>query len=454
MLLLRTSPEFVAEKTYACTVLLSEILGIQFQLEFQPGAKNYQILLPNGDEVIIEDHFFAKQSGDNYLSAANIPEQAISFTNPFDPQETLTGIYGRAHYSKQEKSSHCGIDLFASAFFMLSRWEEYVLPERDAFGRFPAKYALSVRSGFLDRPVVNEYANFLRQMLEQAGWQEPRKSRSFNFQLSCDVDHPRLWWSTAARLRTLGGSIFQRKNLLETGWWLKNHIFTHQDPFDIFDDWMDLFEKNGLLAHFNFLGERPKTSDCYYPLQHPFVLQLMQKIHARGHNIGFHPSREAWADPLVFEQELNSLRSVSPQSVTTGRQHFLCFSAPDTWQHWADAGMDWDSSMGYPEAEGFRCGICQPFPVFNFKTKKTLALYEKPLIAMDVTLAQYRNYSPNEALERLLLLRRQVAKHGGEFVLLWHNSSWNTYFWAPWQRVFLEFLGTVLPVSPSPRVAP
>jgi hypothetical protein len=29
-----------------------------------------------------------------------------------------------------------------------------------------------------------------------------------------------------------------------------------------------------------------------------------------------------------------------------------------------------------------------------------------------------------------------VDKHGGEFVLLWHNSSWNDYFWKDWRRVY------------------
>ena len=104
--------------------------------------------------------------------------------------------------------------------------------------------------------------------------------------------------------------------------------------------------------------------------------------------------------------------------------------------------MDWDSTAGYSEIEGFRCGICHDFPVFDFLERKMLHLREKPLIAMDVTLAHYQRYSSVEATEQLLKLRRQVEKHQGEFVLLWHNSSWNTYFWAPWKEVFLRFIAT------------
>ena len=102
--------------------------------------------------------------------------------------------------------------------------------------------------------------------------------------------------------------------------------------------------------------------------------------------------------------------------------------------------MVWDSSLGYPEAEGFRCGMCRDFPVFNFLTREVLPLREKPLIAMDITLAQYRGYTPEQALEWLFHLRRQVDKHGGEFVLLWHNSSWNTFFWKDWRPVYETFV--------------
>jgi len=238
----------------------------------------------------------------------------------------------------------------------------------------------------------------------------------------------------------LGGSIFKRGDFGEAGFWLKNHFFQKKDPYDVFDSWLDLFEKNGLRGHFNFLGKRPPSSDCWYPLEHPFVKNLIEKIAGRGHVVGFHPSYEAFENQQVFEKELTSLRALSPTPVATGRQHYLRFAAPHTWQVWEDTGMDWDSTLGYPEAEGFRCGICQDFPVFNFLTRKMLNLREKPLIAMDVTLALYQKYSPETAFQKLRQLRRQVERHDGEFVLLWHNSSWNTYFWADWREVFLRGL--------------
>jgi hypothetical protein len=59
---------------------------------------------------------------------------------------------------------------------------------------------------------------------------------------------------------------------------------------------------------------------------------------------------------------------------------------------------------------------------------------------MDVTLALYRRYTPQQALERLFELKEEVLKYNGTFTLLWHNSSWNTHFWTPWKRVFTNFI--------------
>ena len=103
---------------------------------------------------------------------------------------------------------------------------------------------------------------------------------------------------------------------------------------------------------------------------------------------------------------------------------------------WEAAGLQEDSTLGYPEAEGFRCGICHDYPVFDTEQRKMLHLREKPLIAMDVTFAQYRGYTPEQAEARLSQLRIEVQKHGGDLTLLWHNSSWNTPFWEDWKEVF------------------
>lgn len=418
------------------------MLGIEYRV-VHVEQQGYVIRLPDGGVLVLEDYFFQAAKNDNYLHISSVPEQVerLSFQG-----EDFVVLFGLPVISTSVESAvpkiHCGVDIMASTFFMLSRWEEYVLPDRDEHGRFPAKASLAMRHHFLDRPVVNEWADLLWMLLRQAGWQQPRPIRKYQLSVSCDVDHPRLWWSPAARLKTLLGSILQRQDFGEAKYWFRKYLFQPGDPYDVFDEWMDIFEQHNLKVQFNFLGSRAVTSDCYYPLNDPFIRKTIQKMAARGHGIGFHPSYEAFEQKTQFRHELDTLRQLSPVPVTTGRQHYLRFAAPDTWRVWEDNDMAWDSTLGYSESEGFRCGMCYDFPVFDFLERKMLALREKPLLAMDVTLALYQKYTPEQATARLHQLRQQVRKHQGEFVFLWHNSSWNTYFWAKWKKVFLQFIAT------------
>ncbi len=425
MLIIHTSNQLLAEKKYASHVLIREILGIDFQAIPVPDQNFHQISLPNGATLNIENHF-------------GLTPSPSTLPHPFHPGQNIVCLFGNPQFSIENQRIACGTDLFAAAFFMLSRQEENNPVALDKHGRFPAHNSLACQAGFLHRPVVNEWAELLWEMLLRLGWNQPRKKRQPRLSISCDVDHPRLWWNPADRLRTLGGAIFKRGSVKEAIYFARHHLFRKKDPYDVFDDWLDLLERHGHVAQFNFMGKRPVSSDCWYPLEHPFVLNLMQKIAERGHRIGFHPSYEAFDDPNTFKRELASLQAVSPLEIVSGRQHYLRFAAPRTWQVWEEAGLGTDSSLGYPEAEGFRCGICHDYPVFDTDTGKMLNLRELPLVAMDVTLAQYRGYSPELASERLLQLRREVEKHGGDFTLLWHNSSWNTAFWEAWKAVFIE----------------
>lgn len=402
-----------------------------FRLLVNEGLEVYRFTLPNGKTFVLEDHFFKNTLNHHYLDDHFLPK-AVFFSEETD----VVGLYGRNHLEYIPEALHCGIDLVASAFFMLSRWEEVVTTDRDAHGRFPASASTAVKHGFLNRPVVDEYAALIRHFLLQLGWYESFPEKTFTVVPTHDVDHPRLWWNPMDRFRTLAGSFRRKHSLAEIRWWFRQT----RDPYDTFDTFMDLSEQNGWISRFNFMGLRPKSSDAWYPPDHPLVTSLIKRIRERGHVIGFHPSYEAFEDENLFKNELQSIRQVSGEAVLTGRQHYLRFAVPETWNRWQNAGLKTDSSMGYAEMPGFRCGICRSFPVFDVLKREKLNLLEQPLMFMDVSLALYQKTTVEEALKQALALRAQVEKHRGEWVVLWHNSSWNTPFWEPWQAIYQDII--------------
>ena len=60
-----------------------------------------------------------------------------------------------------ERRIEVPLDIFGSAFFMLTRYEEMVITERDTHGRFPARASIAYREGLLERPIVDEYLELL-----------------------------------------------------------------------------------------------------------------------------------------------------------------------------------------------------------------------------------------------------------------------------------------------------
>jgi hypothetical protein len=438
-LIVRTDAHAQPEKAYALRLLLTEVLGLACRIEWTTEAEaGYTITWADSlAQLYIEDHFFARWPDGGYLRPEALPTEVATVASPFDSTPLTVFFADVACFSSVEmshwelRSPDRGLlrmDVVAAAFLMATRWEEQVVPDRDRWGRFPAAASLAERYGFLDRPVVHEWAELIWQALLRLGYPpQVRPRRVAKTILSCDIDHPRLWWHSWERLRTVAGELTRPDGLRGVRYWLSGPIWRKRDPFDTIDAIMEL----GQGQHFNVLGKRPTHYDCWYDLEHPAVQQLLKRIaaHAGGHTIGFHPSREAHTDSAQFASELASLRACSPMPVTTGRYHYLMFEAPHTWRTWAKHDLKEDSTLGYSEREGFRAGLCVPYQVFDTEARQPLPVREQPLVAMDVTLAQYRQYTPDMALERLRILKAHTVRWGGDFTLLWHNSSLHTPQW-------------------------
>lgn len=56
----------------------------------------------------------------------------------------------------------------------------------------------------------------------------------------------------------------------------------------------------------------------------------------------------------------------------------------------ADAGMSYDSTLGYADRPGFRCGTCFEYTAFDVVSDQPLSLRIRPLIAMDCTVIAER----------------------------------------------------------------
>ena len=271
----------------------------------------------------------------------------------------------------------------------------------------------------------------LWKMLLHLGHNKKRKETAYQPIITHDVDVPFLWNNNSPKrcLKEavkviLRPSMKQFKRAKSSIVSLLNY---KKDPHWTFELLMDISEAYGLKSYFFFMSGGTSDKDNFFKIDSPKITSLIQNIKEKGHHIGFHPSYNGHNDFKQFQHELQKLTAVSNTNIHFGRQHYLRFEVPKTWELWDASGCTWESTMGYAGHIGFRSGICTPYTTFNFLERKPLKVKERPLIAMDCTLFDYMNLSNEQGLVQLEELKKIIKRYKGEFVFLWHNS----YFQRP-----------------------
>ena len=447
----------VPEVEYTFHCLLTEFLGLQYDLEISPDAQDY-VISKNGKNIVIKNHFFKASDPESWYQQHIIPSKTSNSVFEINNKKYLIhSIFGKAELEEKDLNYFLEADIIASTFFMLSRWEEAIKTERDEHGRFSAKNSIAFQNDFLQKPIVNEYIELLWVLLKKIGIEQSRKKRHFQIVPTHDVDIPFLFPSMFAGFRSIARHLISRASFMDGIHYLKKY-FKGEDAYDTHGIFLEEAEKIGEKAHFFFMSGGKNKFDPRPQITHPKVKKLIEKIKSRGHHIGFHPSYETFKNPELFSEEKLRLEKITEEKVVTGRQHYLRFDIPATWEMWDDGEMQWDSSMGYSDAMGFRCGVCYPFPVFDFRSRKKLDLIEKPLLLMEVTLGLYLKPTLPEATDQVKKLMNEVKKYEGEFVFLWHNSSLNFRQFSKYNSILFDLIynktGAKLPkissFDPSP----
>jgi len=434
------------ERKYILEIIILEILGIEYSIEFIQ-TEYYEFCFGENKSLKVKDSFFNKFPEPNsYLNKKNIPDSIHFITNDLTAEDNMPLIYGDGETSYNQNEIVTNADIFSSTFYMLSRWEEYVCTEMDEHDRFDEKKSLAVKNNFIYRPVVNEYIEYFWNALVYIGYSGKRKKRNFDLLLTHDIDHLVKWKKMKIYLQDVYKNLKKPKSVIQV---TKSYISTlydnKNDPFNTWDYLMDQSEKIGIKSHFYFMTGGTSKYDNRYEVNSKIVKNLIAKIYSRKHHIGIHPSYNSYNNSHLFELEKKKLEGIfDKEKITSGRQHYLRFKVPDTWQIWNDLGMEWESTMTYGKTSGFRCGICYPFKVFNIVTRKKLNLIEKPLIFMEQTFIGYQRLSPKEMEEVAFNLLKKVKKYNGIFVLLWHNSSFNTPQMLEYRDVYSSILNKYL----------
>jgi hypothetical protein len=441
------------EKCYTFDVVFGSFLGLDFRVEQKSDMScNTLIYSSTNQKLKVCNHLFCVPEQE-WLAFGALPKsELLSWKLPIEllnidniAKRFIPIIYGddpndSKFYASSNNEIRLGLDIFGSIFFMLTRYEEYVKPDRDKFDRFPATASLAHQEGFLHRPIVNEYIEILWACMKKLWPGLKRKSRQFQMHVSHDVDNPYQFAFLGLDLlsRNLIGDLVKRYNPRQAvtrgcSWVKVNKGNLAADPFNTFDWLMNISESHSLRSAFYFITDKTNCDkDGDYSIDHPLMQDLLKEIHQRGHEIGLHPSFNTYLDLAQTRKEFQKLKQICAeagieQETWGGRQHYLRWHNPITWRNWDGAGLYYDSTLTFPETAGFRCGTCYEFPVYDLVNRKALDLIERPLIVMECSvLADCYMAMANDlqkAFEYIIKLKDNCKEFRGSFTLLWHNNN-------------------------------
>lgn len=336
-------------------------------------------------------------------------------------------------------------DIIASGFYFLTCWHEYVFSERGLpRGRVDYKESLQYRWDFTETPVVDIYCQILRYTLQKAlpgfvrdiSWQAEHR---FAMSLSHDIDY---WdyWDARSLKETLQYNLhsFWERPVNAIYKYLGHSIhkklfYDHfKHLYKIYRKEKDLGVKSSWFVMAGLDFEDPRQNYIQDPAVKAEMIDLLGQ-----EDVGLHGSPESAFDLDILKTELGRLQELgfNPMGFRT---HYLHFDYQTSFGLLEEAGVKYDSTLGYWESIGFRAGTSFPFYPFNIKENRTFRVLEIPLIVMDTSLhsAKAMNMSYLSARSALRRLIKVAASFQSHLTLLWHNTTFDPIDYPMWGRLY------------------
>jgi hypothetical protein len=198
-------------------------------------------------------------------------------------------------------------------------------------------------------------------------------------------------------------------------------LFAGNRPGDYLFPLLDAVEAREFRSTIFPIVRRAHRRDPNYSLEN--IASPLSRAIVRGFSVGLHGSYRS----VMEERSLNTEAAILGERIgkrpRANRQHWLRFQSQRAlFREIESAGMSADSSLGFPEAVGFRNGASFAFPPYDFERETAHRFLEVPLVLMDGGLeaeARRSGQTADEIADEVLNESRNAG--WGGVSILWHN---------------------------------
>ena len=316
-------------------------------------------------------------------------------------------------------------DIFSAAFYLMSRYEEYLPHVKDSQGRFPAKESLGFREGFLESPVVDIWASYFGAVLKDHYPNVQLKNSGYVAHTLINAEFPYQYLQKGA----LGSLIIVIRKLFRfrfvplfrefqvlLGW--------KRDPFDTFQYLMStIADKDHPMTVFFLLGEATEYARNINSRRMKY--QSLVKYVSDYTQVGLVISWKGLQDIGIMQQEKKSLEELTHRGLAASMNAGFLINLPDIYRYLVELEIPRDFSMVYEDQIGFRAGTCTPFLFYDLDYEIKTPLLIQPVAAAIGGLGDRKR---QDVHDKLLSIRDEVKQLNGEFSVIFRNEDFSKTF--------------------------
>jgi len=312
-------------------------------------------------------------------------------------------------------------DIFETLFFHLSRIEETKIDplHLNDRGQINESHLLVVKNKIEKIPHVDNIVKSFIEILSKNDISIPTQ-----IMVTHDIDFIEKYKSLRSFVRFTARAIFKREPVKAIiNQYKKVRQDNSNDPYNTFPEM--LLEHTGIEKRIYFLMGGNHRFDNTFDLDHPSFIEAINLSDKRGYAIGIHPSFNSWTSVEMILKEKARLEKSINKKVTISRQHYLHFDILKTPQVLIDSGIVEDSSLGFTQRIGFRCGTGFPYNLYDFSKEAKSELKEVPLVYMDSAAINESKIS-STPLEEMTKAFQLTNTHNTHICYNFHNSRMDT----------------------------
>lgn len=375
-------------------------------------------------------------------SSAGVPGRlSLRQESPFTPTQgaLISAVQRSREWVRHTHvpADHFDIDIINWAHWFHTRAEES-RGRRDSHGRYDRQASITNDKELRRLPALDlmclAFREFIQLRAPTYGYEPLRHfpwpgGKTMAIMISHDIDHA-LRSSPAAAGRKVGASILAlangqrgtaRRRLSDA-----KGLITKKTagPYWLMTTMSRLEAERDFVATYFVLPHRAKhvregaRRVRRYDVRQRDVRTMLSGIALNGGELALHTTYDAHQRVDGIADDLKVLRSACPQDVAIAgaRSHYLILEG-ETLPRTAEAGLEWDATVGWASGWGFRAGTTFPYAL-DTAPDMALRLWEVGLHLMDVAVERA------EFVDNLGRLLATVRETGGAASLLIHPNPY------------------------------